>query len=110
MYSIYNYVKPGKGSKLQVYSLTHCMIALFYRIVISYLLDLSVGFTRELTRVSEGVGSFELCVSIFIPELNPSRGPFQLANPFSLQLMSVNGTAGEYMGGGNREKTPPCEG
>ncbi len=61
------------------------------------LTDLTVGFTRESTLVSEGVGSFELCVAIFIPDLNPLlREPFQLANPFTLQLMSVNGTAGMY--------------
>lgn len=61
-------------------------------------LDITVGFTREFTRVSEGVGSFELCVTLFIPELNSLRGPFQLANPIMLELMSVNGTAGEWVG------------
>lgn len=42
--------------------------------------------------VSEGVGTFELCVSILIPEL-PVQD-FSLANPFSLELLSINGTAG----------------
>ena len=57
--------------------------------------DLTVGFNREDTMVSEDVGSFELCVMIFIPELSILRGAFEIANPFSLSLLSANGSAGK---------------
>ena len=51
--------------------------------------SITVGFERNFTSVSEGVGSFELCASISTPGITISENVY-----FSLNLFSVQDSAG----------------
>ena len=52
-----------------------------------------VGFDKNFTSVEEDVGSFELCVLIFT---DAAFFPSHTAVNFSLDLITVSGTAGTF--------------
>jgi hypothetical protein len=53
-----------------------------------------VGFERNFSLVFEDDGSFELCVRIFT---NPTFFPSHVSVDFSLNLITLPGTAGMYV-------------
>ena len=59
------------------------------------LLDIAilVGFDKNFTSVEEDVGSFQLCVLIFT---DPAFFPSHTIVNFSLDLITVSGTAGTF--------------
>ena len=58
-----------------------------------YSADILVGFDRGVSQVDEDMGSVELCVRIFT---DPAFLPTHVSTNFSLNLVSIPGTAGMY--------------